>query len=113
MNDDNNNSDLNPEALAIDEPGVHIVNEPLIPAYVLNIVTPSIISTPKNIFSTRPQTAIDKCEDLSTYTINGDNVAYSNADFDLDISDSSDFIDATEKDDMVNYVNTSYRFASR
>ena len=36
MNDDNNNSDLNPEALAIDEPGVHIVNEPLIPAQIIS-----------------------------------------------------------------------------
>ena len=93
----NDNSDI--VASAIDSSGFDMMNEPLIPTQLINPGTPSISSISNNILNASTQTEIKELDDLSDCTHKDDNVAYSNADFDLHVGNLSDFMDITKKDD--------------
>ena len=88
--DHSNNNDL--ESASFDT-----MNELLIPTQTVNAVTPLIPAISNNAINTSTQSTTNEHDDLSDCKNARNNVANSNADFDLSIDDSSDFIDITEK----------------
>ena len=88
--DHNNNDDL--ASASFD-----IMNEPLIPTQIINAVTPSIPVISNKILNTSTETTTNEHGNLNNHKHARENVTNSNADFDLNIDDSSDFIDSTEK----------------
>ena len=86
-------------ASAIDLASFEIMTEPLIPMQSANPVTPSIPSISNNIIHSSTETTTKEHDNLSDHKQARDNVACSNANFNLSIADSSDFMDSAEKDD--------------
>ena len=76
-----------------------IMNEPLIPTRIINTVMPSTPAISNNILNTSTETTTKEHDNLSNHITVCNDVANSNADFDLSIDDSSDFMDSTKKND--------------
>ena len=94
-NNRNNNSDIT--ASAIDSAGFDIMRESLIPTKIINPVTPSISSISNRILSTSAETSTKEHDNSSNCAHKDENAAYSNADSDLHVGNSSDFMGSAKK----------------
>lgn len=63
-----------------------------------------MLSISNNIPIIMTETTMHEEEDLISRSHKDDDVACSNADFDLHISDSSDFVNSIKKDNVVNFA---------
>ena len=80
-NDDGNESGVS--ASAVDSAGFDVMSELFIPTPIVNLVTPSITSMSNNSLSASTKSTIKEC--------------------DVNIDDSSSFVEIPMKDDIVNY----------
>lgn len=73
----------------------------------------SIMSMPSNIINARNETSTYEDYNLSALTCKDDNICYSNSIYGLHVSDLSNFMDASKKDDAVDYVNATLCHAKK
>ena len=92
--DNNNNNYLSPDIYSA---SFEIMNEPLIHPQSINLVMPSIPSISYSIIHTSTVTTIKEHDNSSDCKDTHDDIANSNADLDLSIADSSNFMDIIEK----------------
>ena len=90
----NNNNNNNLASASFD-----VMSEPLIPTQIVNAVMPSILAISNNVLNASTEATTNEHDNVINRKHVRNNVANSNADFDLSIDDLSDFVDSTEKND--------------
>jgi len=73
-----------------------IMNKPIIPMQTIDTVMPSISAISNNILNTSTVTTMNEFRNLNDHKHSHNNVSNTNTDFELNIDDSSYFIDSDE-----------------